>query len=108
MKTLFAFFFALAFTGTAFAQDTTRPRLYNPSADATLQLKTAAAQAGREGKHVFVQVGGNWCVWCIRFHQLCVSDTAISRILRENYVVVHLNYSPENKNEKALASLVGG
>lgn len=89
------------------AQDTAaaRPKLYHPEADAARDIREAVARAGKADKHVLLQIGGNWCVWCIRFHNLVSTDTALSRQLRENYEVVHVNYSPENKNLKLLAGL---
>lgn len=97
----------LAMSGiNAVAQTTTeKPHIYNPQADAAADIRTAVKQAAKEHKHVFVQVGGNWCIWCVRFHNLVHSDTMLTRIMNENYVVVHVNYSPENKNEKVLAQL---
>ncbi|WP_374166215.1 thioredoxin family protein [Arcticibacter sp. MXS-1] len=79
--------------------------LYNPSADAAADLKSAVSKAAKEGKHVFVQIGGNWCVWCLRFNKLVTENDTLKTIIKDNYVVVHLNYSKENKNEKVLASL---
>lgn len=79
--------------------------LYNPVADAAADLKTAVAQAEKEGKHVFVQIGGNWCVWCLRFNELVTKNDTLSREVNTNFVVVHVNYSKENKNEQVLASL---
>jgi thioredoxin-related protein len=94
-------FYAGAQTDTAKA----KPHIYNPQANAAQEIKKAAEQAAREHKHVLLQIGGNWCIWCIRFHNLVQSDTMLSRLVKENYVVVHVNYSPENKNEQVLASL---
>lgn len=106
MKPFIAFILLLfVFAGDMQAQDTTRPHLYHPEADAAADIKAATARAARSGKHVLLQIGGNWCVWCIRFHRLVSSDTSLSRILDANYEVVHVNYSPENKNEKVLQQL---
>jgi hypothetical protein len=33
------------------------------------------------------------------------TDADLKKELEENYVIVHVNYSPENKNEKVLADL---
>src|SRR6185437_16961218 len=52
----------------------------------------------------FLQIGGNWCIWCMRFNEFVHSDS-LWHTLNDNYVVVHVNYSPENKNEKVLARL---
>lgn len=79
--------------------------IYDPKADAAQDIRTAVAKAAKEHKHVFIQVGGNWCIWCKRFHALVTGDDSLNTLLNDNYVVVHVNYSPENKNEKILASL---
>ena len=80
-------------------------KLYNPAADVKKDVATAIAKAKKEGKHVMLQVGGNWCVWCSRYDGFVKGDTALNRITNENYVVYHLNYSPENKNLAFLKTL---
>jgi thioredoxin-related protein len=80
-------------------------KIYNPQADASKDIKDAVAIAGKENKHVLLQIGGNWCIWCRRFNQLVTTDAELEKLLADNYVVVHVNYSPENKNEKVLAQL---
>lgn len=79
--------------------------IYNPKADAAQDIRIAVAKAAKEHKHVFIQVGGNWCIWCKRFHALVTGNDSLNTLLNDNYVVVHVNFSPENKNEKVLASL---
>ncbi len=76
--------------------------IYNVSIDGYQQLLQAVDSASRTRKHVLVQVGGNWCPWCIRFHQFCKNVPQIDSILKSAYVYVPLNYSRENKNERAL------
>lgn len=87
----------------SFAGDTTK--LYNPLANAKKDVAAAVAKAKAEGKNVLIQVGGNWCIWCYRFHDFVQKDTALTRIMNENYVVYHLNWSPENKNLDYLKKL---
>lgn len=79
--------------------------IYNPKADAQADINAAVKQASVEGKHVFLQVGGNWCIWCRRFHQFIHDDADISQYLSDNYVFVLVNYSKENKNEDVLQKL---
>ena len=79
--------------------------LYDPNANAEAQLRDAIKLAKQTHRHVLVQVGGNWCSWCIRFHGMVASDEGLTALADSNYVVVHLNYSKENKNEKTLARL---
>ena len=77
--------------------------LYKPDENAGKGIARAVAEAKATGKHVFIQVGGNWCIWCMRFNDFVNSDKSIDSLVRDNYVVYHLNYSKENKNEKILA-----
>ncbi len=84
---------------------TAQVTIYNPNADALADLKKAIEQAKVEGKHVFVQVGGNWCPWCVRFHQFTDTNMVVKNTLEKNFVVVRVNYSKESKNEAALAQL---
>ncbi|MFC5408127.1 thioredoxin family protein [Larkinella bovis] len=106
--TLFAFLLLLGGFSAALAQEPPKPaapKIYNPQANAQQDIKNAVTKAAREGKHVLVQIGGNWCSWCIRFHQLVHSDTTLNRLLHDNYEMLLVNYSPENKNEETLAQL---
>ncbi len=81
------------------------PQIYNPDADAKADIQLAVNKAKAEGKHVFIQIGGNWCPWCIKFHQFVDSDAEIKEYVEDNFVVLHVNYSPENKNEDVLQEL---
>lgn len=84
-------------------QDLSNFRLYDPAENAEQKLADAIAKAKAAGKHVFVQIGGNWCIWCARFHQLATTDKSIDSVISANFVVYHLNYSKENRNEKLMA-----
>jgi thiol:disulfide interchange protein len=85
------------------ANDSTQ--LYNPAANAAKDVQQALMKAKKENKHVLIQIGGNWCIWCYRFNSFVQLDTALKNIMENNYVVYHLNYSPENKNLDYLKKL---
>ncbi|HMR91701.1 MAG TPA: thioredoxin family protein [Chitinophagaceae bacterium] len=87
----------------AYGQDMTKFKLYKPAEDAEAGIAKAIQEAKSKGRHVFIQVGGNWCIWCARFNDFVTTDNSIDSLVQANYVVYHLNYSPENKNEKILA-----
>lgn len=74
---------------------------YNDEEDADAKLTQLIAKAKKEGKNVFVQAGGNWCIWCLRFNDFVQKDKSIKAIVDKNYVYYHLNYSPKNKNTAA-------
>jgi thiol:disulfide interchange protein len=103
-------FSIIALSTAAFAQEKTENKkaevkIYNPAADARADIDAAVARAKKAKKHVFVQVGGNWCPWCIAFHQLIDATPELKAYLNAQYETVLVNYSKENKNEAVLASL---
>lgn len=79
--------------------------LYHPDADAAADIAAAETEANESGKHVFLQIGGNWCGWCIKFHKYIEADTQLDSIQQTHFVVRKVNYSRENKNEAVLADL---
>ena len=82
----------------AYSQDLTKFHLYKPEEDAEKGIAAAVKQAKAENKHVFIQIGGNWCIWCARFNDFVTTDKQIDSLIQANYVVYHLNWSKENKN----------
>lgn len=85
------------------AQDLSKFNLYKPKEDASKAISAAVKQAKASKKNVFVQIGGNWCIWCARFNDLVTTDKSIDSLVEKNYVVYHLNYSKENLNKPILA-----
>lgn len=71
---------------------------YNPTADAKADIKNAIAKAKTENKHVLIQVGGNWCSWCMKFHKMATTNFKVDSIIKADYIYILLNYSKENKN----------
>lgn len=86
------------------AQDLKTFKLYNPDENAEAGLAKAVKEAKAAKKHVLVQIGGNWCIWCARFHEF-IKDPQLDSMLQANYVQYHLNYSKENRNQPVLAKL---
>lgn len=93
-----------AITAGAGAQDLKTFRIYNPDADAPADIKKVVTAAKVQNKHVLIQVGGNWCIWCARFDQFTKTDPVADSLLKRSYIVYHLNYSKENKNLPVLAA----
>jgi|UniRef100_UPI004047D976 thioredoxin-related protein len=84
---------------------TEKVNLYNPEANAKMDIEKAVAKAKKEGKNVMIQAGGNWCGWCILFDKKVKADPTLKKALDDNYVSYHLNYSQENQNTEVFASL---
>lgn len=89
-------------SGAAMAQ---KVEIYNPDADAKKEIKQAVEKANLEGKHVFLQIGGNWCPWCVKFHNFVENDSELKKDVEANYEVVKVNYDPQHKQEELLAEL---
>lgn len=100
---LFCLFTAMSTGLRAQVKDTVK--LYNPAADAEADVRAAVKQAAIGHKNVLLQIGGNWCIWCLRFNKLVTGDPDLNRYMTDNYVVLHVNYSNENKNTALLARL---
>ncbi|MEO6001407.1 MAG: thioredoxin family protein [Chitinophagaceae bacterium] len=101
MKILFIVYF-LSCGGWLPAQPINK-KLYNPGANAERDISDAVKKAKTENKNVFIQAGGNWCSWCLEFNRFCQADMQIDSLIKSDYVVYHLNYSPENENESIFA-----
>ncbi|MFA8300390.1 MAG: thioredoxin family protein [Hyphomicrobiales bacterium] len=80
-------------------------KVYDPSADAKKDIKEAVTLAKKENKNVLLKIGGNWCPWCIKFHKYIYDTPELKKMVNDNYVVVNVNYSKENKNLDVLAEL---
>lgn len=88
----------------AFSQDSTFT-VYDPKIDAIAQLDDAVKKANASGKHVLVELGGNWCKWCRKFYYWSHENKTIDSLINADYVVVHSNYSKENKNPELMKRL---
>jgi len=81
------------------APKTTRPSIYDESADGVKQIADALVAAKKEGKHVLLQFGANWCGWCHRLHKLFDTDKSIAEELKSHYVVVLIDVNKEHNKE---------
>lgn len=97
------FVLGLFFTLSANAGDSTK--LYHPFANAAKDIEQAVNKAKKENKHVLLQIGGNWCTWCYKFNSFVLLDSGLKKLLNDNFIVYHLNYSKENRNLASLKKL---
>lgn len=93
----------LAIAG-AMAQTAKTEQNFDPSRDAAANLAAGIMKAKSEKKRVLVDFGGNWCDWCHKLDKLFKEGAEIAKMLQRDYVIVKVNYGPENKNEKVLAN----
>jgi thiol-disulfide isomerase/thioredoxin len=80
-----------------------RAPLYDERADARQQIAAALAEAGKDGRRVLIQWGGNWCPWCHALHER-FEDASIAEELRDRYELVLVDAGAEGKNIDVAAS----
>lgn len=73
---------------------------YHPKDDAQKRIDELVKRAKKEKKNVILQAGGNWCAWCLLFNEFMNSNEEVKKAIDTDFLYYHLNYSPENKNEK--------
>jgi len=77
--------------------------IFDPARDASADLVAAEHEAAAEHKLILLDVGGNWCGWCMLFDRVSHSDQKLRDVLEKKYVVVHINMSKENENTAFLS-----
>lgn len=86
------------------AQTTQAPEpKFDPSRDAAKDIDAAVAEAKRAGKHVILDVGGEWCGWCHALDRYFREHPQILAVREKHYVWLKVNYSQENKNTAVLS-----
>ena len=94
--------FSLPIFGQIVDGSKTEPK-FDPQSNVQQNLDNAVKMAKESGKRIILDVGGEWCIWCHRIDDFINSHADIHNFLYNNYVVVKVNYSPENKNEEFLS-----
>ena len=79
-----------------------RRRVFDPTRDAGKDLEQAKLQARAQGKHILMDVGGNWCPSCLVLDATLRDDAGLRTLLDRNYVLLHVNWSTENRNAAVL------
>lgn len=100
--TIFAI--GLSLVSRAQQESATKP-FYNPKADAHADIKNAVAEAQKEHKNIMLQVGGNWCIWCTRFHSLIETNDSLNKLMNDYYIYLPVNYDKNNKDSPLWAEL---
>ena len=76
---------------------------YDPAADPEADLARAVERATAENKRILLFTGGEWCVWCHYLEDVLDANASAHDAFAASFVVMKVNYSPENKNETFLS-----
>ena len=77
---------------------------FDPTRDARADLDAAIKAAAISGKNIVLDVGGEWCPWCVFMDKFFYQNPEIDKLREASYVWVKVNFSKENKNEAFLAA----
>ncbi len=76
---------------------------YDPTADPFMDLQQTVSEATRSDRRILLEVGGEWCIWCHYWEDFLAVDAAVREALTGAFVVLKVNYSPENDNSEFLS-----
>ena len=84
-------------------KNATEREQFDPAKDPEQDVQNAVAIATKTGQRILLDVGGEWCSWCHKLDKFFQDNKDVSGFMQKNFVVVKVNYSKENKNEKFLS-----
>lgn len=69
------------------------PAPREPIYDESMNVDEVIRLATDEGndKHVLLMIGGNWCGWCFKLHDLLQGDVAIRELMDERFHLIHVD-----------------
>lgn len=77
---------------------------FDPARDAANDLQAAIVAAQKTGKRIILDIGGEWCGWCVLMDNYFIKNPELAKIRDESFVWVKINMSPENENKEFLAA----
>ena len=101
MKKVIILLFVMGSVIYGYGQNTSS-QPYNQNQDIRADVKKAIVKAKAENKHVLIQWGGNWCPWCIRFHNMVGNEPHLDSIMKKDYVYILANV-PKEKEKRDFA-----
>ncbi len=84
------------------AENFTREK-FDPAKNPNDDLQTAITNATKENKRIVLDVGGEWCGWCIHMDKFLALNADLKTLRDESFVWVKVNMSEENENKEFLA-----
>ncbi|UCD51982.1 MAG: thioredoxin family protein [Phycisphaerales bacterium] len=76
------------------AEEPAKPKrepIYQVDGRGTQRVKAALVRAGADNKRVLLMVGGNWCGWCYKLHDVFQQDGTVASLIRSEYDLVMID-----------------
>jgi thioredoxin-related protein len=83
-----------------------RPKLYDTEADGNKQIDDALKLAKAKNKRVLLKFGANWCGWCHKLSKCFKTEPEVSKVLKENYVLVLIDVDAKEGEERHNADVI--
>lgn len=77
---------------------------FDPKRDPKADLQEAVLKASASGKRIILDVGGEWCGWCVYMDKYFLENPGLAKLRDENFVWIKINMSPENENKEFLSA----
>ena len=68
-----------------------RKPIYQVDGKGMERVEAALVRAGRDNKRVLLKIGGNWCGWCYKLHDVFQEEKAVASLLRAEYELVMID-----------------
>ncbi|MCO5332519.1 MAG: thioredoxin family protein [Pyrinomonadaceae bacterium] len=76
---------------------------FDPTRDPNADLAVAVEKASVSGSNIILDLGGEWCIWCVHMDKFFFEHPELAKLRDENFVWVKVNFSPENENRAFLS-----
>ncbi|OGU27508.1 MAG: thiol-disulfide isomerase [Ignavibacteria bacterium GWA2_35_9] len=76
---------------------------FDPARNPSKDLEKAVEEAKVSNRRIILDVGGEWCIWCHRIDDFIEENKDIKNFIKDNFVVVKINFSKENENTEFLS-----
>jgi thiol:disulfide interchange protein len=109
-RTLLSFLFLASIAAFPLAAQTTKATVkgsttskFDPARNPAKDLDSVISIAKASNKRILLDVGGEWCKWCHYLDAFFEANQDVAKVLHDNFVVLKVNFSKENKNEAFLS-----
>lgn len=72
-------------------------KIYDEERDPMELMEMGLEEARNTGRTAILQLGGNWCPWCLRLSALVHQNDSLAPLVNEQFVYIHINVPKERE-----------
>jgi thioredoxin-related protein len=76
---------------------------YDPARNPFIDGRAALKLAQETKRRVLIEVGGNWCSWCLQLDKFLAENHQLREQLHRHFVILKVNVSESNDNAEFMA-----